>query len=68
MHLRHHPLSGAPLGTPREIVSVHYGPLDSGRKVYFQASLHADELPGMLVALFRRAEARWLAHLRPRQH
>ena len=50
MHIRHHPLSGAPLGTQREIVSVHYGPLDSGRKVYFQASLHADELPGMLVA------------------
>jgi predicted deacylase len=50
MHIRHHPLSGAPLGTQREIVSVHYGPLDSGRKAYFQASLHADELPGMLVA------------------
>jgi len=50
MHIRHHPLSGAPLGTQREIVSVHYGPLDTGRKVYFQGSLHADELPGMLVA------------------
>jgi predicted deacylase len=50
MHIRHHPLSGSPLGTQREIVSVHYGPPDTGRKVYVQASLHADELPGMLVA------------------
>jgi len=50
MHIRHHPLSGAPLGTQREIVSFHHGPLDTGRKVYVQASLHADELPGMLVA------------------
>ena len=50
MHIRHHLLSGAPPGTRREIVSVHYGPPDIGRKVYFQAGLHADELPGMLVA------------------
>ncbi len=50
MHTRHHPLAGSPLGTQREIVSFHYGPLDTGRKVYVQASLHADELPGMLVA------------------
>jgi uncharacterized protein len=50
MQTRHHPLSGSPLGTRREIVSVHYGPADTGRKVYVQASLHADELPGMLVA------------------
>ena len=50
MRIHHHPLRGAPLGTRREIVSIHYGPPDSGRKVYVQASLHADELPGMLVA------------------
>ena len=50
MQVRHHPLSGSPVGTQREIISVHYGPADSGRKVYVQASLHADELPGMLVA------------------
>jgi predicted deacylase len=50
MDVRTHPLSGAPLGTRREIVSFHYGPTDTGRKVYVQASLHADELPGMLVA------------------
>jgi predicted deacylase len=50
MQTRHHPLPGATPGTRREIVSHHYGPLDSGRKAYVQASLHADELPGMLVA------------------
>ena len=50
MHTRHHPLAGSPLGTQREIVSFHYGPLSTGRKVYVQAALHADELPGMLVA------------------
>jgi hypothetical protein len=50
MQTRHHPLRGSPLGTCREIVSFHYGPPDRGRKAYLQASLHADELPGMLVA------------------
>jgi len=54
MHTRHHPLRGTPLGTQREIVSFHYGPEAegeaTGRKVYVQASLHADELLGMLVA------------------
>lgn len=50
MLIRHHPLAGSPLGTARQIVSFHYGPTDTGRKVYVQASLHADELPGMLVA------------------
>jgi uncharacterized protein len=50
MQTRHHPLTGSPLGTQREIVSFHYGPQDTGRKVHVQASLHADELPGMLVA------------------
>jgi len=50
MDTRHHPLRGSSLLTRREIVSFHYGPADSGRKVYVQASLHADELPGMLVA------------------
>ena len=50
MHTRHHPLRGTPLGTERSIVSFHYGPADAGRKAYVQASLHADELPGMLVA------------------
>ena len=50
MQTRHHPLSGTAPGTQRQITSFHYGPADGQRKVYIQASLHADELPGMLVA------------------
>ena len=50
MHTRQHYLRGGSLLSQRRIASFHYGPTDSGRKVYIQASLHADELPGMLVA------------------
>ena len=48
----HHPLASTYLGTQREIISFHYGESNgSGKdKIYIQASLHADELPGMLVA------------------
>ena len=45
-----HPLVNQTLGTAREIVSYHYGARASGRKVYIQSALHADELPGMLVS------------------
>ena len=38
-------------GTQRELVSLHYGtPGSAAGKAYIQASLHADELPGMLTA------------------
>jgi predicted deacylase len=50
--LRHPLLSPAP-GTQRELVSLHYGTdaqSSGGQKAYIQASLHGDELPGMLVA------------------
>ena len=50
MKTRYHPLISPSLGTQRELVSWHFGPTDRGRKAYIQASLHADELPGMLVA------------------
>ncbi len=50
MQTRRHPLLSPSLGTQRELTSWHFGPVDQGRKVYIQASLHADELPGMLVA------------------
>lgn len=46
--VRHPLLSPAP-GTQRELVSLHYGQ-PGGQKAYIQASLHGDELPGMLVA------------------
>jgi len=45
----HRLMSPAP-GTQRELVSLHYGQPGAGPKIYIQASLHADELPGMLVA------------------
>ncbi|WP_300730702.1 succinylglutamate desuccinylase/aspartoacylase family protein [Pseudomonas sp.] len=45
-----HALLAAVPGTERHIHSFHYGPAHPKGKVYIQASLHADELPGMLVA------------------
>ncbi|MBP0941087.1 succinylglutamate desuccinylase/aspartoacylase family protein [Pseudomonas alliivorans] len=50
--MQHHTyqlLSPVP-GTARCVHSFHYGPQNGAGKVYIQASLHADELPGMLVA------------------
>lgn len=49
MHPRTHELLAPAPGITRLLHSFHFGPADSG-KVYVQASLHADELPGMLVA------------------
>lgn len=53
MQEREHPLLSATLGSTRSLTSFHYGP-DRAQggvgKVYVQAALHADELPGMLVA------------------
>ncbi len=49
MELRRTTLSNPAHGTLRELVSLHYGTTGSGPKVVIQASLHADELPGMLV-------------------
>jgi predicted deacylase len=56
--VRHALLSPAP-GTQRELVSLHYGPTaqcSGGQKAYIQASLHADELPGMLTAYHLRQQ------------
>jgi predicted deacylase len=55
MHRVDHPLLGASLGSQRVLTSFHFGAqgapsAPSGPKVYIQASLHAEELPGMLVA------------------
>lgn len=54
MQVKHHPLVGASLGTGRAITSYRFGPEDgdASPKVYIQASLHADELPGMVVAWY----------------
>jgi len=46
-----HPLLASSLGAARQLTSLHFGKRIEGQeKVYIQASLHADELPGMLVA------------------
>jgi predicted deacylase len=37
-----------------QLASFHYGQPGTGKKVYIQAALHADEVPGMLVAQFLR--------------
>jgi predicted deacylase len=49
MQTKTHTLISPTLGTTRNILSFHYGP-GGGQKIYIQSSLHADELPGMLVA------------------
>ncbi len=45
-----HPLLSNSLGSFKTLTSFHFGPTGQGPKVYIQASLHAEELPGMLVA------------------
>lgn len=50
MRIEHHPLPCSSLGTQRTVTSLHFGVAGARPKVYVQASLHADELPGMLVA------------------
>lgn len=54
--MRHqdHPLLAPSLGCQKTVRSFHFGPDEAsaatGSNVYIQASLHAEELPGMLVA------------------
>ena len=51
-----HPLLSPSLGSHKTLTSFHFGtPGRGGPKVYIQASLHAEELPGMLVAHHLRA-------------
>lgn len=62
-----HRLGPGHIGTSRSIVSLHYGMPGTGEKAYLQASLHADELPGMLVmhhlrGLLESAEAAGRIH------
>ncbi len=49
MRVDRHPLLPASLGQQRETVSFRYGTAGARPKVHIQASLHAEELPGMLV-------------------
>lgn len=45
-----HPLLSPSLGSCKQLVSFAFGDPQARPKVYIQASLHAEELPGMLVA------------------
>ena len=54
MRIEYHALDGTSLGTTRHVTAVHFGSEDAQRKIYIQASLHADELPGSLVAYHLR--------------
>ncbi|MDN0085649.1 succinylglutamate desuccinylase/aspartoacylase family protein [Crenobacter sp. SG2305] len=50
-----HALLSPSLGAARQLTSLHFGQAGSGPKAYIQAALHADELPGMLVAWHLKA-------------
>jgi predicted deacylase len=54
MRTHRHLLTPPVPGTTRELVSLHYGPANAGRKATIQAALHADEPPGLLVAFHLR--------------
>lgn len=49
MRTQHHALKGGAVGSLRSITSLHFGEA-GGRRALLQASLHADEIPPMLVA------------------
>jgi len=50
MQTVHHPLTPAMPGSSHQLTSLHFGTPGQGPKTVVQASLHADEAPGMLVA------------------
>ncbi|MBA4211836.1 MAG: succinylglutamate desuccinylase [Polaromonas sp.] len=59
MQRTEHSLLSPSLGSQKTLVAFHFGQPGARPKVYIQASLHAEELPGMLVAhhLRQRLEA-----------
>src|SRR3954469_19948522 len=46
----HHALTQGTPGVAIELQSLHYGTPGAGPKATLQAALHADEIPGLLVA------------------
>ncbi len=50
-----HPLLSPSLSSHKTLTSFHFGQAGRGPKITIQASLHAEELPGMLVAHHLRA-------------
>lgn len=53
MRVQKHAISAQYSSAVYELSSFHFGPA-AEKRVYIQASLHADEVPGMLVAQFLR--------------
>jgi len=51
----HHALTQGTPGAAIELLSLHYGTPGAGPKATLQAALHADEIPGLLVAHHLRA-------------
>jgi predicted deacylase len=56
MHSTRHPIAIEDNVATFQLTSFHFGTPGSGKKVYIQASLHADEVPAMLVAHRLRGE------------
>lgn len=56
MQTHTHPISTQDSSAFFRLTSFHFGAAGQGKKVYIQAGLHADEVPGMLVAQFLRRE------------
>ena len=56
MQAQRHQISSPESGGSYQLASFHFGTPGQGKKVYIQAALHADEVPGMLVAQFLRTE------------
>jgi predicted deacylase len=54
MHAYRHQISLPESGGNYQLSSFHFGEPGRGKKVYIQAALHADEVPGMLVSQFLR--------------
>jgi predicted deacylase len=54
MKRKDHPLLSPSLGSQKTLTSFHYGTPGRGPKIYIQASLHAEELPGMLTCFHLR--------------
>jgi predicted deacylase len=50
MRTVHHALTSASPGARLELLSLHFGQPGGGPKATLQAALHADEIPGLLVA------------------
>jgi predicted deacylase len=56
MQAQRHQISSPESASSFQLASFHFGTPGHGKKVYIQAALHADEVPGMLVAQFLRTE------------